>query len=547
MKLRGDQAVVEALKGEGVEYVFGLPGGHSCLILYDALYENPEVKPILCRHEESGAFEACGYTHVTNKVGLCHGTAGPGWGQLLPGVHEAYASRLPLIALCASVPTRYYGMGALQEFPQEQSMTPFCKWTYTVDRVEKIQWIMRRAFNIAATPPPGPVYINFPIDLGQETFDAEPYKPAPPVRSAGDPKLIVEAGERMLKADRLLIVAGRGVHASAAWKELRELAELLAVPVLTTNSGKGAIADNHPLAIGGVGINRTRLSEKVYTEADCMLWVGSQLEEWATGNLLERPRATFIYIDADPNQMSRNWVPDVGIVGDARLVLQQLNEHCRVKVQRRALEDYPRVKDIMKLKREYFDSVQLPELTPVHPGRLALTVSRLMPDDSITVLGEGVNRVWTAILLQVRKPGHWVSASDYGCMGFSVAASIGVKLGKPDNPVFCITGDGSFQMQMHELPVAVQYKAPVTWFIADDHCLGWIKWHQKVHGERYIAVDFDPAWRFDKVAEACGVEGILVERPGELNEAVTRAFRLNQEGLAVVVDVLTATVGTPNL
>jgi len=418
---------------------------------------------------------------------------------------------------------------------------------YTVDRAEKIPWIMRRAFNIAASPPPGPVFINFPIDLGQETFDAEPYKPTLPVRSAGDPELIVEAGEHLLKADRPLIVAGRGVHASAAWKELRELAELLAVPVLTTNSGKGAIVDNHPLAMGGVGINRTRLSEKVYTEADWMLWVGSQLEEWATGNLLERPRATFIYVDADPRQMSRNWVPDVGIVGDARLVLQQLVDYCRLKVQRGALEDYPRVKDLTRLKREYFAGIQLVDSTPMHPGRLALAVSKHMPEDAVAVLGEGVNRVWTAVLLQVRTQGHWVSASDYGCMGFSVAASIGVKLGKPRNPVFCITGDGSFQMQMHELPVAVQYNAPVTWFIADDHCLGWIKWHQKVHGERYIAVDFNPAWRFDKVAEACGVEGILVERLGELDEAVTRAFRLNREGVAAVVDVLTATVGTPNL
>ena len=371
-------------------------------------------------------------------------------------------------------------MGALQEFPQKESMIPFCKWCYTIDLPEKAPWVMRRAFNIARSPPPGPVFVEVPIDVGQTEFDLkEEYKPAPFAKCAGEPGAIREASELLMQADSPVIVAGRGIHQSTAWKELQDLAELLAIPITTTNSGKSAISEDHPLYTGGIGINMTKVSEKIYNEADVVFFIGTQLEEWATGLWHWFPSgAKIVYSDADPTQMSRNWVPDVAIVGDAKLVLQQIINYCSKKVQKRSLEQYPRVKSLIKLKEEYrkeIEDLSKIDSIPIHPVRLVLTLNKLMDKDAIAILGEGQNRVWTATYLQIKRAGHWISASDYGCMGLSVPAAIGVKLGKPNNQVFCVTGDGSFQMQMHELPVAQQYNAPVVWFVADDGALGWIK------------------------------------------------------------------------
>ncbi|MEM2901729.1 MAG: thiamine pyrophosphate-binding protein [Candidatus Bathyarchaeia archaeon] len=543
--LRADRAVVQSLVKENVKYVFGLPGGHSCEILYDALHGEESVKPILTRHEESGSFEALGYAKATGSVGFCHGTAGPGWGQLLPGVHEAYAGRVPLIAFCASVPIKHYGMGALQEFPQAESMLPFCKWVYTIDKVEKVQWVMRRAFSVSRSHPPGPVFINFPIDLGGEEADFPEYRAIPSTLYEADVEAVKAAGDALLKAEAPIIVAGGGVHLSGAYRELQELAELLTIPVLTTNSGKASIPETHPLYAGGVGLNKTRASERVYEESDCALWIGSQLEEWATGQWAWRPeKAKLLYLDADPEQMSRNWIPDVALVGDAKLTLERLVEYCRSKLGK-AVKSSERLRRLSRFKAMYMQEVEelrKTESKPIHPGRLAVSVSDAMPEDSIAVLGEGANRIWTATYLQVRRAGHWISSSDYGCMGFSVPASLGVKLGRPNHVVFAITGDGSFQMQMHELPVAVQYNLPVAWFVANDGALGWIKWYQREFKDgRIISVDFNPQWDFVKVAEAAKCAGMRVENPSELDDVVKEAFKVVKSGTPVVVDVLTET------
>lgn len=542
-KQRGDQAVVEALLAEGVEYVFGLPGGHSCDILYDALYDSKQIKAVLCRHEEAGAFEAFGYSHITGKVGICHGTAGPGWAQLLPGVHEAYAARMPMIAICAAVTTSQYGMGAIQEFPQMESMIPFCKWVYKVDRTDKIPWVMRRAFTHALSNPPGPVFVEIPTDVGCAQAEMLPYRRAPVSRSGADPADVGKAAQLLAQSERPIIIAGRGVHMAAAWSELRQLAEMLVIPVLTTNSGKGAIAENHPLSAGGVGINRTDVSQAVYDEADCMFWIGSQIEGFSAGSWDPIPAGRkFIHADADPNQFGRNWVPDVTLAGDAKLVLRQLIEACQDFAYQGEWEKSPRVAALRKLWNDYEQQVRKwlrPSEEGVHPFQVVREVEQQMEDDAIIVLGEGANRVWTASHLRLRSAGNWVSSSEYGCMGLAVPAAIGAKLGRPDSQVIAITGDGSFQMQMQELPVALQYSAPVTWIVMNNNCLGWIKFCQERGCQgRYIAVDFDPNWRFDQVAQACGCFGVRVENSGQLKAAIAGAFEANRQGQPAVVEVM---------
>ncbi len=547
---RASEALVEALEKEGVEYVFGLPGGHSLDVIYDALYGSEAVKPILSRHEGGGAFAAYGYAHVTGKVGFCNGAPGPGFGQLLPGVHEAFSARLPMIALCAGVDTRYNGMGMIQEFPMAESMVPFTKWVFTVDRPEKVPWIMRRAFTFARSNPPGPVGIVFPRDLGQATAELPEYRPAPMSRSGADPKDVALAARLLLKAEKPVIVAGRGVLQAGAFEELRRLSELLFIPVLTTNGGKTAISELHPLSAGGMGVNFTSPSFRVYSECDLMLWVGSQVEEFAAGRWKPLPPGRkFIHADADPTQFARNWMPDVTLAGDAKVVLAQLIEACHEKSPRGVMERHPRVQELKRLREEYEASLRdvlASRASPVHPLQVVRAVEELMDEEAIIVLGEGANRVWTAAHLRIPRPGHWVSASEYGCMGLSVPAAIGAKLGRPECQVISLTGDGSFQMQMQELPVALQYSAPVTWVIMNNNCLGWIKYTQDRFFEgRHIAVDFEPNWRFDRVAEAAGCRGFRVEKPSELRPALAEALEANRRGTPAVVDVIVGLVSTP--
>jgi len=319
------------------------------------------------------------------------------------------------------------------------------------------------------------------------------------------------------------------------------------IPVLHTNHGKTSIPESHPLSAGGVGVNRTPASQTILDASDCWLWIGSQIEEFAVGHWAPMPpERRFIHADADSGNFAKNWNPDVALLGDAQLVLRQLIAAARDRLGSDAgglQPDAPIIQEIAKLKAQYAERVQAQIAAsegPVHPAQLLAEVQRQKDDDAIIVLGEGANRAWTATQLRIDAPGHWVSASDFGCMGYAVPAAIGAKLAKPECQVIALTGDGSFQMQMHELPVAAQHNAPVTWIIMNNNCLGWIKWGQKVrYDERYYAVDFDPNWRHDMVAEAAGCHGERVESPEQLEPAISAAVRANAEGQPAVVEVLT--------
>jgi acetolactate synthase-1/2/3 large subunit len=275
---RADVALAEALKAEGVQYVFGLPGGHSVRILYDAIRDDPAIEAILARHETGGAFAALGYAQVTGGPAVCHGTAGPGWGQTIVGVHEAWAARIPLVCLVAAAPAADYGKGALQEFPQYESMLDCTKWAYRVDRAEKVPWVMRQAFKHALAPPTGPVFVELPIDIPGQLVETPDYIPAPRVRAQANPADVEAAVRLIAQAKRPIIVAGRGVHQAQAHCALRLFAEQMHLPVLTTNGGKTAIREDHPLYAGGVGCNATSVSDAFMSTTDCMFWIGSQIE-----------------------------------------------------------------------------------------------------------------------------------------------------------------------------------------------------------------------------------------------------------------------------
>ena len=541
---KASQAMAEALRAEGVRYVFGLPGGHSVTILYDELYRDPQITPILARHETAGAFAALGYAQISGEAGVCQGTAGPGFAQMILGLQEAWYSRLPLVAIAPNAPAAKHGQGALQEFGSCEAVQTFVKWSYRVDRPEKMPWVMRQAFHHALAPPCGPVLVDVPIDVGGAAAEMEDYVPTRRVASQADPAAVQLAADLLCSAERPLLVCGRGVHQARAWEEVRELAELLHLPVMVTNHGKSSLPDSHPLCVGGTGCNLTVVGAPFVREADCELWVGSQIEEFAVGrgwDVFAGKR--LINLNADAAQFGRNVVPAVSLLGDAKLTLRQLIEAARDRAPQWGFGQSLTVSRIAELRREYaahLAGVQQASKGPVHPTTFLDALQQVMPRETIVVLGEGANRLWTASHLRVETPGHWVSASDFGCMGYAVAAAIGAALARPGTPVVCLTGDGSFQMQMQEIVVAAQYRLPITYVVFNNNCLGWVKWGQQQRWqERYCAVDYEVNWRHAEAARAAGCAGFLVDHPDGCRKAIEQAFAANAAGQPAVVEVLT--------
>jgi acetolactate synthase-1/2/3 large subunit len=537
-------ALVEALQAEGVRYVFGLPGGHSVAIFYDDLARQQQVQAILARHETAGAFAALGYAQVTREAGVCQGTAGPGFSHMLVGLHEAYNARLPLVCIAPNAPIRNHGKGELQEWHQVEQVTNFVKWWYRVDRPEKIPWVMQQAFKHALAPPCGPVFVDIPLDIGGMSAEMPDYRPAPRSRCQADPQEVERAAEMLLSAQRPVMICGRGVHQSGAYAEVRQLAELLAMPVLTTNHGKTSLPESHPLAGGGVGCNRTCGSQRLLEEADCWLWVGSQIEEFAVGK--DWPDQTgcrkVINLNVDAGQFGRNYYPDACLLGDAALTLTQLAEVC---ADRAGARDYATSEAAQRVAaghaahRRWVDQIIARTKGPVHHAQFLRELGRQLPGDAVGVIGEGANRVWTATELHLDTPGHWVSASDFGCMGYAVAAAIGASLGKPGHQVVALTGDGSFQMQMQEIVVAAQYKLPITYVVFNNNCLGWIKWGQKVgRDERFYCVDYDVNWKHADAARAAGLQASLVESPEQSAPAIEAALKANAEGQPALIEVM---------
>jgi len=540
---KASDALVEALAAERVEYVFGLPGGHSVCVLYDSLSQQQQVKAVLARHETAGAFAALGYAQLTRGPGVCQGTAGPGFSQMLTGIHEAAAAKLPLIVIGPNAPISGFGKGELQEFAQTEAVIGCAKWWYRVDRPEKVAWVVQQAFKHAMAPPCGPVVIDIPLDIGDMKADIPDYVRAPRSTCVADDASVEAAARALVNAQRPVMICGRGVHQSGAYEQVRQLAELLALPVCHTNHGKTSIREDHPLAAGGVGCNRTVISDALLAEADCCFWVGSQIEEFAAGKgwpaLPES--CTLINLNIDPTQFGRNWTPDTCLLGDARLTLARLIDACAEDAGDRDYHTSRAAGQIADLRMQW--RAQVGELVarskgPVHYAQFLTDLNRLMPPDAVVVLGEGANRVWTATELQLTVPGNWVSASDFGCMGFAVGAAIGVAFARPDTTVLCLTGDGSFQMQMQEIVVAAQYSLPITYVVFNNNALGWIKWGQKTQREgRLYCTDYTANWDHVAAAEAAGLEGFRVGNPAQSGPAILGALRANKEHRPALIEV----------
>jgi acetolactate synthase-1/2/3 large subunit len=534
------EAVVKTLKTEKTEFVFGLPTQH----LMPYLEDTPEIKPIQVRHEAAGAFMAMAYSRLTGKPGIVYASPGPGVANMVPGILEAHHACIPLIAPCPSASSETSGMGAFQDFDQVSLFKPITKWSAQVPNSNRVSWFMHRAFTLAINGKPGPIYLDVPSNVATSEVQDFNYKAAKHIRIRGDSKLIAKAAKMILNADNPVIVAGGGAILSRAFEEFKTLIELLGIPFLTTPSGRGILPEDHPLALGLVGLYRTKVGKKIYQDSDLLINVGSRFEEFQSGNWIYFPnKAKYIQIDVDPFEIDRNWIPDLSILGDAKLVLEDLIEYITNKITKKNFKKMPRVEGIIQAKKEYEAVIEdecSTEDIPIKTKRIVRELNKVFGKDTILVNENGMQDLWSYYCpyYKVLDVLGCVPPAEQTCMGLGVVGAIGAKLAKQDKKVICTTGDGAFQMYCQDVPTAVQYNAPVTWVILNNFSLGWVKWVQLKHFKSAIATDFKIQPDFEKFAEANNCYGEKVEKPNEIRKALERALKANDDGVPAILDFI---------
>ncbi|MDO6966158.1 thiamine pyrophosphate-binding protein [Rhizobium alvei] len=543
------QAVVDILVAEGVKAVFGMPGGHV-LGIYDALHGCAEIRSYLVRHEQQAPALATGYFQLTGDLAVCLVTAGPGATNLLTSVAEAYVGSIPMIILAGRGATATAFRGASQEVSTEKIFAPVTKWSVRVDRAELLPEVLSQAFRIARSGKPGPVYIDIPRDLLTETIAAPRPNPSRSARLAADERTIREAARLLATARHPLMVAGGGVIASGAWDELRTLAESLAIPVVTSLSGRGSIADDHPLSAGGLGAHRNGLSKRLLKQADVVIGLGTRFEEmennWRPG-FVPSPEATYIQVDIDPAEISRSIPAGLGIVGDLKTVLGQLN----LALAEEGLSDpntdfrnHPRTRDCAETLASIRSELEQKGKVAgdcIHPVQAIRAVGRHLPRDASVAIDVGClaqHMAGAFPVFEIFGPRQTITPSSFYGMGFASMALPAARIARPDHPAIGFVGDGSFQMVMPILATAAEYRLGVTWIVLNDAALGSIRDIQEhAFGNRILDTDFKLMPDLAALARACHCHGETVRNRADLDDAIARALAANENGQPAVIDI----------
>jgi len=543
----GWEALVSGLRAEGIPYLFGLPGDPRHL--YDAiLAAEPDGGPraIGVRHETSGAFMAMAYARVSGEIAACFGCPGPGIANLVPGILEAFSGCTPMLVLGVRASRQTNGMGAFQETDHIGMLRPITKWATTVESAERIPWTLRRAIQLATTGQPGPVYVELPADIGLDEANIPPYvRAVRELRPAPDPAAIAAAADLIATARQPLVIVGGGAVLSGAGASIAVLAERVGFAIQTTPAGRGAITEDHPLFAGLVGLYRTTFPREVYESADLLLTIGSRMEEFQSGNFEFFPNgAKLIQIEIDPFEIGRNWRPDVAILADARLALDALASACSERGLTANGEWVERIgsgrQAAMTAAQQDAESALASGEMPLKGMSIVREINRVFGENTIVVKENGGQDLWTYYwpYFQVLTEGGCVPPAEQTAMGYGVVGAIAAKLARPDRQVVCTTGDGAFQMAMHELGTAVQEQLPVTWVVFNDGALGWVQWIQRRDLDgRIVATRFEPALDIVAAARATGCDGERVESAADLRPALEHARRANQNGIPFVVDV----------
>ncbi len=536
MRISGAQALVRSLAEEGIEVVFGYPGG-VVLPVFDALYDYEGLRTILVRHEQGAAHAADGYARVTGKPAAVIVTSGPGATNTVTGIANAYMDSIPMIVVTGQVATHVIGTDAFQESDITGITMPITKHNYLVTDPEDIPRIVKEAYHIATTGRPGPVLIDLPVDMSKaeiaykhpESVNLPGYKPT----YRGHAKQIKQAAAYIAKARKPLLYAGGGVLASGAWKELKELAELMQLPVITTLMGKGAFPEDHHLFLGMPGMHGGKFTNYAITETDLLVGVGVRFDDRVTGKLSAfATKAKVVHIDIDPAEIGKNRAVDVPIVGDARHVLAAITAELRKMGAEPRTGAWLRVIDEWRAR---FPFHYHPHDDAVMPELVVERIRELTKDRPTVYCTEvGQNQMWACQYLRIREPRTWVSSGGLGTMGFGLPAAMGAQVARPDHLVIDIAGDGSIQMNSQEFATIAINELPVKVVILNNGYLGMVRQWQELFYDRRYASSVLPqdCPDFVKLAEAYGILGLRVTQPYELDAALTRAFE--HDGPALV-------------
>ena len=523
--------MVECLEREGVEIMFGIPGGQA-IPLFDALYDSKKIKTVLTRHEQGAAHMADGYSRSTGKTGVCIATSGPGATNLVTGLATAYMDSIPMVAITGQVATHLIGNDAFQEADITGITRPVTKHNYLVKDIKDLAGIIREAFYIAKAGRPGPVLIDIPVDVSRgetefvwpEKVELRNYKPT----MKGHPNQIKKAAEAIAAAKKPVIYAGGGIVSSGASKELRSFAEKIDAPVGVTLLGLGTFPYSHQLFMGMYGMHGTRTSNLAMNESDLIIAAGSRFDDRVTGKLTHfAPNANIIHIDVDPSSISKNVPVDIPIVGDAKNILADLVKAVEAKKHpewRKQVAEWQKKYPLGYIKKG-----------KLKPQFVLEQINEITKGDAIFATEVGQHQMWAAQFLKIETPRTFLSSGGLGTMGYGFPAAMGAQFGNPGKAVFDISGDGSFQMNLQEMAIAVEHKLPVKIIILNNRYLGMVRqWQQLFWKRRYASVEISAQPDFIKLAEAYGAVGIRVTKDEEVRGALEKAMKIKDKPVILV-------------
>jgi acetolactate synthase-1/2/3 large subunit len=522
-KRTGAQALIDSLEQQGVEYIFGYPGGAN-IPIFDALLDS-SLKLIRTRHEQGATHMADGYARSSGKPGTVIVTSGPGATNVVTGVMTAFMDSIPMVIISGQTITSSLGLDAFQEADTFGITFPVVKHSYLIKNVNDLPRIVKEAFHIAATGRPGPVLIDIPKDISVAEFEPD-YNvqvslPGYSIPSHGDSKLISQVAEELQNAERPLLLLGNGVLISDAGKTVQQLVEKMQIPAVNTLLGKGAFPESHDLSLGMLGMHGTAYANKAVMECDLIMSIGSRWDDRIVGDQSRFcSGAVKIHIDIDPAEDGKMIIPDYFILGDARLVLEELN----TIVQPGDTKEW--VKQVRKWKNQY--PLKYKKQGGLKIQYIVDELYKMTRGEAIVVTDVGQHQMWTAQFYLIDDRHHWLSSGGAGTMGFGVPASLGAQLACPGSPVWAIVGDGGFQMTLPELATAVLHKLPIKVIIMDNRYLGMVRqWQDLFMNNRLSGVNMEDNPDFAKIAEAFGCKGLRLKRNADVHKVLTAAMEHN--------------------
>ncbi len=519
--MTGAQILIQSLIDEGVEHVFGYPGG-AVIPIYDVLYDAP-IKHILARHEQGASHAADGYARATGKVGVCIATSGPGATNIITGLSTAYMDSIPMVAITGQVPVPMIGNDSFQEADIYGISIPVTKYNFLVKDINDLQRIVKEAFHIASTGRPGPVLIDFPKDI--QLTEMKPKKKVSidlPVKENGHKitqKQINELIQSVKSARRPVVYAGGGIVSSGASKELRKFIKKSQIPITNTLMGKGIYPENDDLSLGMLGMHGTKYANYSIYESDLILAFGVRFDDRVAGKVTEfAPLAKVIHVDIDPAEIGKRMPVDLSIVGDIKKVLEMVNEKIKVPARKKWLNRVESLKSEFKLGYK--------EDGTIKPQFILETLEDITKGDAILTTDVGQHQMFAALYYKSNHPRRFITSGGSGTMGYGFPAAIGAAVASKGKPVFAICGDGSFQMCIQELATVRMQNLPVKIFIFNNGFLGMVRqWQEIFHEKRYSSTVLDYNPDFCKVAEGYDIPSIKVTDPKKVKQAINKAIK----------------------